>query len=311
MSDVKKQVVNELFKPLRKKFLRRRTIQRGINDLWQADLTILDKLKKDNDDYKYLLCVIDIFTRKVWVEPLFTKTGKEVSVAFQKILNKSKDKPNFIQTDEGNEFFNSYCKNLFLKYNIKHYHSFTKIKCAFIERWQRTFKTIMWKFFAYNGTYRYIDDLQKLVNEYNNRPHRGLNFMTPNSITKRKEKMLLKKIYNHPKAFKYGKLKLNDFVRLADYSGGPFMKGYESNYSTNIFQIKKVRLTNPVTYRIEDSTTKKLLDQSFYEPELQKVKYPNVYLIEKVIKEKGDKLFVKYLGFDKKYNEWINKSDVV
>lgn len=126
MSQIKKQIVNEIYSPLRRRFTRRRTIQKGINDTWQADLSILESIAKYNKGYKYLLCVIDIFSKIAHIEPLKTKSGKEVASAFLKIFKKFNGKPKNIQVDQGTEFFNSHVKQLLQKHNINLYHSYNK-----------------------------------------------------------------------------------------------------------------------------------------------------------------------------------------
>lgn len=241
MTNVKKQIVDEIYKPLRKRFKRRSTVQKGRNDTWQADLTILDSISKYNQGYKYLLCVIDIFTKFAYIKPLKTKTGREVSEALEEIFIESKVSPKNLHTDQGTEFFNPQVKKLLERYDVNLYHTHTKMKAAIVERFQRTFKTRLFKMFAYKGSYKYIDDLQNLIDNYNNTPHRALNGMKPNSIkSKAKERLLLSTVYNRIKIFTPGRFKVGDYVRIADYKG-VFDKGYEPNFSTAIFTVTKVK----------------------------------------------------------------------
>lgn len=135
MSKVKKEVVDEIFSPLRRRFPRRHTVQRGINDTWQADLTVLSSFAKENDGINYLLVVIDIFSKIAQIEPLKTKAGKEVAEAFKKIFVKFGQTPRNIQVDQGVEFFNQHVKALFKQHNINLYHSYNKeIKASMAER---------------------------------------------------------------------------------------------------------------------------------------------------------------------------------
>lgn len=188
------------------------------------------------------------------------------------------------------------------------YSTTTHMKASLVERFQRTFKALMWKSFAYNGSYNYVNHLQTLVDKYNNSKHKSLGYLKPNQVNKRNEKKLLATVFKQPKIFKEGKLKLGDFVRIADRRH-IFEKGYEANYSTAIFYISKVQKTFPVTYKITDKNTGQTLDKIFYEYELQKTKFPDTYLVERVIKRKGQKSYVKFLGFDKP--EWINSTDIM
>lgn len=135
MSKVKKQVVDEIFSPLRRRFPRRKTVQRGIHDTWQADLSILDTFAKYNNGHKYLLCVIDIFSKRAQIEPLKSKRGQEVAAAFKKIFKKYGTTPKNIQVDQGTEFFNPFVKQLCIEHNINLYHSYNKeIKASIVER---------------------------------------------------------------------------------------------------------------------------------------------------------------------------------
>lgn len=89
-----------------------------------------------------------------------------------------------------------------------------------------------------------------------------------------------------------------------------FEKGYTHNWSTELFKIKQCRLTKPATYLLEDMEEKPIKG-AFYNEELQTVKYPNVYLVEKILRRKDNKVFVKWLGFDNSHNSWIDKNDIV
>ena len=164
----------------------------------------------------------------------------------------------------------------------------------------------MWKDFAYRGSYNWIDYYQNLIDEYNNSPHRGIGFMKPKDVSKSKEKFLLKTVYNRPKLFNKSKFKIGDFVRISKYKG-IFDKGYLPNFSTEIFQIQKVHITNPVTYSLVD-VNKNMILGKFYEEEMQKVKYPDIYLVEKVIKKNDKQALVKWLGFKKP--TWIPIADL-
>lgn len=149
------------------------------------------------------------------------------------------------------------------------------------------------------------------MHEYNNTPHRGIGLRRPNTITtKQKEKLLLKTVYNRPKIFVGGKFKIGDYVRIADHRG-VFDKGYEPNFSTAIFIITKIKLTNPVTYLVRDKESDINLKRSYYESELKKVLNPNVYLINKIIKRRGPKALVSWLGYSKNHNQWIDIKDIV
>ena len=104
------------------------------------------------------------------------------------------------------------------------------------------------------------------------------------------------------------KFKVNHRVRVSRLKQ-VFEKGYTPNWSTEIFTIDKESKTNPVTYHLEDYQDHPV-SGCFYEQELLKVKYPDVYLVEKVIKKRGNQVYLKWLGFDSSHNSWINKKDI-
>jgi len=98
---------------------------------------------------------------------------------------------------------------------------------------------------------------------------------------------------------------VGDKVRVSKLKHA-FQKGYTPSFSSEIFEITAVKSTIPVTYRLKDYQDQ-TIEGGFYEQELTSVKYPDVYLIEKVLKRCGNRLFVKWLGFDSSHNSWIEK----
>lgn len=132
---VREQISKELHYRALKKFPRKAVKILGLDDLWQADLMILDLYSKVNSGFKYVLIVIDCFSKFVWVRKLKTKTGVEVTKQMRDILETSGRKCDNSQTDQGTEFFNSSFKSLVSKYKINHYNSYSQIKGAIIERY--------------------------------------------------------------------------------------------------------------------------------------------------------------------------------
>src|SRR6267154_1536512 len=134
-----------LNKQSKTKFRRRRTISRGINELWQADLVDMSLLSSENDSYRYLLTCIDVFSKYARVEPLKNKTGSALTVAFTKMLENQQCK--LLQTDKGTEFLNGTFQKLLKDRNIRHYTSEKDdVKAAVVERFKRTLKGVMWRY---------------------------------------------------------------------------------------------------------------------------------------------------------------------
>ena len=115
--------------------------------------------------------------------------------------------------------------------------------------------------------------------------------------------ILIKKVNNKDPKFKVG-----DLVRISKYEN-IFAKGYGTNWSEEIFVIKKVKNTLPWTYVINDLNGDQITG-TFYEKELQKT-HQEEFRIEKVIKRKGDKIYVKWKGYDNSFNSWINEKDLI
>lgn len=303
----KLHVVSELHKPARKNYLRRRVITNGIDDLWQIDLVEMIPHARINKGYKYLLTVIDVFSKYAWAEPVKTKSADNVTSTMKKILKIGRV-PRNIQSDNGKEFYNVKFKNLMSEYDINHYSTFSNMKASVVERFNRTLKNMMWFEFSIQGKYQWLNLLPKLIKKYNEKKHRTIG-MKPVDVTKKFEKHLLSTVYSNIKIAGQGRLKEGDHVRISKVKS-VFEKGYTPNWSTEIFIVKKVQITNPVTYKLEDMFGQPI-QGGFYEYELQKTEHPDIYLVEKILRKKGDKAYVKWLGLNKKHNSWIKMSDIV
>lgn len=281
------QIVDELYKQSRKKIRRRKTIIKHRHDLWQADLADFQKYSKVNKNYKYVLFVIDAYSKYLWIKPLKDKTAKNVTDAFEKILTESNRKPNNLQTDDGKEFFNLIFAKLMNKNDINHYSTYSVIKAAIVERVIRTIKNKLFKMFSLNGNYKWILIISKIVDDYNNTKHSTIN-MKPIQVSN-KTKL---NVFNNLKIiYKKTKFKVGDVVRISKYKS-LFEKGYLPNWSTELFKIYKIQNTSPVTYLLKDMK-KQEIKGAFYEEEVAPLKYPDLCLVEKVLRRKGQKLYVK------------------
>lgn len=308
-TSIKREVVNELHRPARRNFKRRRVIIRGLNDLFQADLVEMIPYAKINRNYRYILIVINTFSKFVWAFPIKRKSGKEVTEAISKIFTRRQNVPKNLQTDLGKEFYNREFQDLMKKYKINHYSTFSNVKASIVERVNRTLKNMMWKEFSFQGNYKWLSLLPEIVHKYNTTKHHTT-AMKPIDINNKNEKEVLKNVYSHIKVVdpKINKFKVGDFVRISKYREA-FEKGYTPNWSNEIFKVIKIKSTNPTTYYITDSRNQEIKG-GFYEYELQKVKYPDIYLVEKVLRRKGDKVYVKWLGLNSTHNSWISKNNV-
>ena len=138
-----------LHKPVRYNFKRNRVYVNGIDDQWQADLVDVSSLSRFNKGNKFLLTCIDVFSKYAWVIPLRNKTSASLVDAFQSILDTGRS-PDKLQTDKGTEFLNAPFQHLLEKHEIKFFTTNSELKASVIERFNRTLKTRMWKYFTAN-----------------------------------------------------------------------------------------------------------------------------------------------------------------
>ena len=211
------QLADELHKPIRRNFKKRRVIVNHIDEIWTSDLVEMQKFSKWNKGIKYLLMVIDVFSKYGWIVPLKDKKAETVTLAFTKIFKEGRI-PKFLWTDKGSEFYNRHMKALLDKHNIKLYSTENEEKSSVVERWNRTMKNRMWKKFTENNSTQYLDMLPKLVKEYNNAKHSSIK-MTPVEASKKKnEGLVYSNLYGDMETSKSApKFKVGDRVRISKY----------------------------------------------------------------------------------------------
>jgi hypothetical protein len=306
-----------LHRPLRKRFDRNRYIVNYIDDTWQADLCDMQSLSKYNDNFKYLLTVIDIFSKFAWVVALRNKTSVEVIRGFHEIFKSSKRMPTNLNMDKGKEFKN-YKFQLFLKdKNINYYYATNPdIKAAVVERFNKTLKTKLWRYFTYSSSYRYIEILPDLVHAYNNTVHSTIN-RAPAYVTFDNMLHVWRALNSRIpiKRSRKSKFAIGDHIRISREKL-IFEKGFEKNFSDEIFIISEVIPRRHLTvYRIEDMSHQPI-EGTFYENELKRVQIrkSTEFKIDKIIATKGKgrsaKVLVKWYGYPSSQNSWVKKSDI-
>lgn len=306
----KLQVVKELHSDARRRFMRRKFPMRGVNDTIQADLMEMCPFYRVNRGYRYILIVINVFSKKVYGRPMKNKTAKSTVSAMKSILDSMTHSVHNLHVDQGGEFWSKQMAELMKTYKINMYHTYSTTKAFFCERVLRTLKRKLYEYFSFKGSYKWIDKLQKIIDKYNDTKHRTIK-MKPNDVSVENQQHLLDTVYNYKRLIthKKSKFKVNDPVRLTKYKH-QFEKGYTPNYTCEVFRIKKIQHTHPITYILEDENNQEIKG-CVYEEELQHVMFPNVFLIEKILRRKNKKVYVKWLGFDNSFNSWIRESDVL
>ncbi|KAE9523040.1 hypothetical protein AGLY_016671 [Aphis glycines] len=214
-------LAKELHKPVRKRFPKRRIITHGIDDLWAVDLVIMRNFSDENED---------TFSKFAWAFPLKKKDGISVSKAFEKIIEQAKTQnhqtPKLLHAD--------------------------KEKSAIIERFNRTLNGKMRLCFEVQKSKKWINILQNLLDEYNFKDiHRSIG-MKPCEVNKSNEDDVLHKLFstkNKPKP--KIKFSVGDRVRIKAYKK-TFGNKYSNNWTKEIFILKEILNTNPITYKIID-----------------------------------------------------------
>ena len=255
-------------------------------------------LSRYNKRIRFLLCVIDIFSKYAWVVPLKDKKGISIVKAFQIILKQSNSrKPNKIWVDKGSKFYNAYFTKWLRDNDIVMYSTHNEGTSVVAEIFV-TLKRKIYKFMTSISNNVYIDKLEDIVDEYNNTYHTTIK-MKPTDVKDNTYINADKEINIEDPKFKVG-----DRVRISKYKN-IFAKGYMPNWSEEGFVIKKVKNTIPWTYVINDLDGKEITG-TFYKKELQKTSQEE-FRIAEVIGRKGDKLYVKWKGYDNSFNSWIDK----
>lgn len=297
-----------LHKPVRSQFKRRSVIVGGKDHQWQADLVDLSRLKKQNKDFTYLLTCIDVLSKYAWVVPLKNKTGDSLIRAFQSILKQGRC-PKSLQTDKGTEFVNRKFQTFLKQQGI---HFFTthneETKASIVERFNRTLKTKMWRYFTKHNTHSYLPIIQHLVHAYNHSYHRSIK-RTPSSVTATNQEQVWRTLYDHHHDdIKRPKFRVGDRVRISQVRH-KLRKGYLANWSEELFTVHSVKKGIPNVYIVMDDNGD-ALQGTFYEQELQKVSDKTWYRIEQVMKErkhKGRKQYlVKWFGYPHSFDSWVS-----
>ena len=292
-----------MHKPVVHHFRKRTVYVSGIDEIWAADLVDMQSFAKDNDGVKYLLTVIDVFSKYGWIVPLNDKSGKSTAAGFMKIFTSGR-KPGKVWVDKGREFYNTDVKKL-----VELYSTENEEKSCVVERWNRTMREKMFKYFTANSTRRYIDVLNEMVNSYNNTRHSSIKMTPAKASLKANEKTVWMNLFGNEihKAIK-PKFSIGDKVRITKKKN-IFEKGYTPRWTEEIFTISTIQYTDPPTYKITDANDEEI-QGSFYEQELQKTTQ-EIFRIEKIIRKRGNKSLVKWLGYSDSFNSWVDNDALI
>ena len=256
-------LADELHKPVIKKFEKRKVYSQFKDNIWGVDLADMQSLSRKSKGIKYLLCVIDLYSKYAFVVTLKDKKGISIVNASNKIIKQSNRKRNEIWVHQGGEFYNSVFKKWLSDNDIIMYSTYNEGKSVVAERFIRTLKNKLYKRMTATGKNVYYDVLYDVVNKYNNTKHSTIK-MKPKDVGNNE------RVYIDENNEKDSSFKVGDRVRISKFQN-IFAKGYTPNWSKKIFIVDKINDTVPYTYNLKDLNDEEIIG-SFYDRELQKTK---------------------------------------
>ena len=247
---LKKQPTYTLHRQARRKYPTRQYIVHDIDEQWQADLADVSLLARQNGGYRYILTVIDIFSRFAWARPLKTKRGDEVAAAFRNIFQEGRI-PKRIQTDQGKEFENRHVRELFAEHNIELFSVKSAYKAAMVERFNRTLKHKLWRYLTSTNKRKWLDVLQDAVHSYNHSVHRVIK-RKPATVTQA-DVANMREERQESRSKGKDNIRVGDTVRISKVKS-VFEKGYLPNWTEELFTVADVnRKYKPITYKASAS----------------------------------------------------------
>ena len=319
---------------VRRKFKRSRVIAYGINDLVDIDLADFSRLSRYNKNVKFLLIAIDTFSRFLKVRQLKSKSALNVLSALESIYGTG-PVPKKIRSDSGVEFKNWRVKAFFEKKNIRHLFAAPPIKAGYAERCIQSLKNLVYRYLFHNNTFKYIDVLDKLVSNYNSRPHRSLGNLPPDQVNEKNQVALWNDMYINSLGRKTAAVKRKtskrtnavnsvplvkfnfskrDLVRIS-FAKSPFERSYNEKFTEEVFVIKNRFLQDNIpVYKLADLQNSPV-DSVFYGPELQRVvKTGDLWVIDRILKTvgkgKNKKVLVRWKGYGPKFDSYVLKSSI-
>ena len=244
--------INEIYsKPPKKNYVTNKTDVDHIDDIWSLDiLDLKDYGPENNRGYRYVLVVIDNFSKFGWTIPLKNKNAITIKGSFENILISSKRKPNLIETDRGKEFYNNIFQDFLNKNNIKFYSRNTSLGAVFAERFNRTIRDLLKKIVFERGDAKWVDVLPTITKQYNNRIHSSTKLSPKDASLKKNEGFVYKNILDKRKKVK-PKFQINDLVRTADLKR-VFSKGDTTNWSYKLYKITEIINDTIPSYKIDN-----------------------------------------------------------
>jgi len=297
---------------------------------FQADLIDIMSLKRYNRGITFLLVIIDLFSRKLWVMPLRNKSGLTTVTAFRDwiaSLRGDLKSPARLLTDSGTEFYNRQVKDLMSSHNIEMQKAKNIHKAAIVERANKTIQILIYKYLTDRGETKYIDVLADLVSGYNNRKHRTLNYeYTPNEADLPSNESDVRSIHilrggkkalHNKQKRRWNTFDIGDHVRIKTHARAisTARRAYLQQFHGELFTITGINDRMPIKmYFLKSMNTEEDIDGGFYANELVRVR-GDLFKIEKILRREGRgrqrRVLVRWKYFDPRWDSWIYERDIV
>ena len=301
----------------------------GPNYLWEADLMFFThpQFSTSNDGFLYVLAFIDTFTKAVGIIKLKTKDTKIVTQKMKYLFDNG-DKPKYLRVDAGGEFLSHIFTQMCAKHNVKLYIAQEPIKCAFIERFNRTFKRILVQLMEYHNSVRWVDFIKLAYTIYHSRKHSSIG-MSPDEAEDEEnhaliyDKLLRKYMKDDRKKYikdkKLPKFRKGDIVKIFKKKG-IFTRGFNQSVTKEYFTIYHIdRRLSKDRYYLKDLMGERIIG-SFYSEYLAPFTPPTdggEYRIDPNFRDFKRKrirgvphIWVKWLGWPSKFNQWVPEADI-
>lgn len=288
----------EVTSPARRPAHYPKVVAADVDDIWGLDLADMSEWHESNDGNKFILVIVDVFSRYAWCVPMLNKTAAVAWTALSRVL--SDHRVNKIWVDQGTEFYNKIWTAHLKKLKMKRYSTYGDSKVAIVERFIRTLKTRIWRHFITTGKRKWIDALPGIVATYNATIHSSLAGLTPTQARQpiNKAKILA---LNPPPRLGVPKYQLGQWVRISRIKG-TFEKGFHPSFSFEIFEIVGIDPSFPVRYYLRDYYGEDV-HGCFYESMMRPVSDPTLFPVEKVlerrVKDGEEEGLAKFVGYEK------------
>ena len=301
----------------------------GPNYLWEADLMFFThpQFTSSNDGFLYILAFIDTFTKAAGIMKLKTKDTKIVTEMMKKKFDNG-DKPKYLRVDAGGEFLSHTFTQMCAKHNVKVYIAQEPIKCAFIERFNRTFKRILVQLMEHHNSVRWVDFIKPAISIYQSRKHSSIGMSPDEAEDEENHEAIYDKLlrkYAKDDRIKYIKNKKLPKFRKGDIvkifrKKGIFTRGFNQSVTKEYFTIYHIdRRLSKDRYYLKDLMGERIIG-SFYSEYLVPFTPPTdggEYRIDPNFSDFKRKrirgvphIWVKWLGWPSTFNQWVPEADI-